>query len=216
MSQSTFSTVNQNDSPGISISMPDELFDKFFEDIPLESLVNQVWSITGNSSLKNKISDQDALDFFKIAYGNDFEKPLPNGNRINIKDGSLSLTTNEPFNYNNWVQGFEAAEDSEEIESEIDDTSEIESEAESFQGYPGSDESEENVAVQSATQSSTQNPGKKPKPIKLYISHSCALCLKDYEFKVDSIVSLKCGHIFHGECCETLVRKKCPVCRKKF
>jgi hypothetical protein len=212
MNQSTFSTVNENGSPGISISMPDELFDKFFEDVPLESLVNQVWSITGNSSLKNKTSSQISLEFFKDAYENNFEKSLQNGNRMNIKNGSLSLTTNEPFDYNNWVQGLEIAENSSEEEDSDEDVPDLESltdEEEIFQGYPGYpvSESEEKIIG---------NPGKKAKPIKLYITDSCVLCLKDYDFFKDSVVSLECGHIFHEECCETLIRKKCPVCRKKF
>ena len=43
----------------------------------------------------------------------------------------------------------------------------------------------------------------------------CAICLSDFQYHEDGVISLKCGHLFHRECVAKWFEEHhtCPICR---
>ena len=51
--------------------------------------------------------------------------------------------------------------------------------------------------------------------MRIYIDKTCALCQELFEDTPDlAVVTLYCGHIFHGSCSEKYNKDKCAICRE--
>jgi len=54
------------------------------------------------------------------------------------------------------------------------------------------------------------------KPDHPILEEKCAICLDKFSECPDDIVTLSCGHLFCGNCLNSLKKKECPVCKMGF
>ena len=58
--------------------------------------------------------------------------------------------------------------------------------------------------------------------IRIYIDNKCPICVKDFSFGTDNIVTSFCGHVFHKECYDRIRSHsidafvECPVCKSYY